>query len=149
MRKTFDEQLMQLNREMISMGALCENVIAMAAKSLLDYGFSSYTLTSVHPDQALPPVDVLLGTAAQVQPQLSRECRLLLSRESAGSVTTQISLAQDVQAPVEQGQRLGEMQVLVDGQVRDTVPIVAAQEVPRLSFSGIFSRLLQRLLLAG
>ena len=120
-----------------------------AAKSLLDYGFSSYTLTSVHPDQALPPVDVLLGTAAQVQPQLSRECRLLLSRESAGSVTTQISLAQDVQAPVEQGQRLGEMQVLVDGQVRDTVPIVAAQEVPRLSFSGIFSRLLQRLLLAG
>ena len=36
MRKTFDEQLMQLNREMISMGALCENVIAMAAKSLLE-----------------------------------------------------------------------------------------------------------------
>ena len=36
MRKTFDDQLMQLNREMISMGALCENVIAMAAKSLLE-----------------------------------------------------------------------------------------------------------------
>ena len=36
MRTTFDNQLMQLNREMISMGALCENVIAMAAKSLLE-----------------------------------------------------------------------------------------------------------------
>ena len=34
--KDVDEQLMQLNREMISMGALCENVIAMAAKSLLE-----------------------------------------------------------------------------------------------------------------
>ena len=36
MRKTFDEQLMQLNREMITMGSLCEKVIAMAAKSLLE-----------------------------------------------------------------------------------------------------------------
>ena len=36
MRKTFDDQLALLNKEMISMGALCENVIAMAAKSLLE-----------------------------------------------------------------------------------------------------------------
>lgn len=36
MRKTFDEQLALLNREMVEMGALCENVIAMAAKALLD-----------------------------------------------------------------------------------------------------------------
>ncbi len=36
MRRTFDDQLSQLNREMIEMGALCEHVIAMAARSLLE-----------------------------------------------------------------------------------------------------------------
>lgn len=36
MRKTFDDQLAQLNKELIAMGALCENVIAMAAKALLE-----------------------------------------------------------------------------------------------------------------
>lgn len=35
MRSRFDEQLDLLNREMISMGALCEDAIAMSAKALL------------------------------------------------------------------------------------------------------------------
>lgn len=36
MRSRFDEQLRDLNDELIKMGALCENVIAMSAKALLD-----------------------------------------------------------------------------------------------------------------
>ena len=35
MRSKFDEQLAELNEELIRMGALCENVIAMSAKALL------------------------------------------------------------------------------------------------------------------
>jgi phosphate transport system protein len=36
MRKGFDEQLALLNKELISMGALCENAIALSAKALLE-----------------------------------------------------------------------------------------------------------------
>lgn len=36
MRSHFDEQLAQLNRELAEMGALCEEVIALAAKALLE-----------------------------------------------------------------------------------------------------------------
>lgn len=36
MRGKFDEQLMLLNKKMIEMGALCENVIAISAKALLE-----------------------------------------------------------------------------------------------------------------
>ncbi len=36
MRSHFDEQLAQLNRELTEMGALCEEVIALAAKALLE-----------------------------------------------------------------------------------------------------------------
>ena len=36
MRGRFDEQLMLLNKKMIEMGALCENIIAMSTKALLD-----------------------------------------------------------------------------------------------------------------
>jgi phosphate transport system protein len=36
MRSRFDEQLALLNRELISMGALCEEVIALSAKALLE-----------------------------------------------------------------------------------------------------------------
>ena len=34
MRSHFDEQLAQLNKELIEMGALCEEVIALASKAL-------------------------------------------------------------------------------------------------------------------
>lgn len=34
MRSHFDEQLAQLNKELIEMGALCEEIIALASKAL-------------------------------------------------------------------------------------------------------------------
>ena len=36
MRSRFDQQLALLNRELIEMGALCEEVIAAAAKALME-----------------------------------------------------------------------------------------------------------------
>ena len=120
-----------------------------AAKVLLDYGFANYSLTTVHPDRALAPVEVLLGECDQVQPRLSRDCRLLLERDSAGQITTELLVAEDVEAPVEEGQQLGKMIVRVNGEVRDEVPIVADRGVNRLSLPGIFSRMFRRMLMAG
>ena len=119
------------------------------AKVLLDYGFASYALVSVYPESPLAPVDVLLGTVSQVQPQLQRECRLLVRKGEAGQVTTRLTLPQDLEAPVEQGQILGRMEVYVGEDLRDSVPITAAQPVDRLTVPGIFSRLLRQLLMAG
>ena len=120
-----------------------------SAKVLLNYGFANYTLLPVYPDQALAPVEVLLGEQATVQPITSRECAILVEKSQAGSVTTQLSLADSVEAPVEQGQKLGELQVYVDGQLRDTIDLVAAQPVERLSMGGIFKDLLGKLFMAG
>jgi len=119
------------------------------AKALLDYGFANYTLVNVYPDAPLAPVDVLLGTASQVQPQLSRDCRLLMRKEDAGKVSTRLDMAQNLEAPVEQGQTLGQLQVYVGDELRQTIPIVSAQQVDRLTVPGIFSQLLRRLLMAG
>jgi len=84
-----------------------------SAKSLLNYGFATYSLSPVYPDQALAPVEVLLGEQSSVQPITARECTILLEKSKAGSVTTQLTLADSVEAPVEAGQKLGELQVYV------------------------------------
>ena len=118
------------------------------AQTLLDYGFANYSLVSVYPDSPLAPIPVLLGTTAQVQPQLQRECRLLVHKAQADQVTTSLTLAQDVEAPVDQGQTLGELKVYVGEELRDTVPIVSAQQVDRLTVPGIFSQMLRQLLMA-
>ena len=119
------------------------------ASCLLDYGFANYALLTPQPEGPLAPIDVLLGQSKTVQPQLQRECRLLVEKAQADQITTRVDLARDVQAPVDPGQTLGEFQVYVGEQLRDTVPIVAAQGVDRLSVPGLFSQLLHRLLFAG
>jgi len=132
----------------VVLGASTSEARFETAKSLLDHGFANYALTDVYPDSPLPPIPVLLGRSDHVQPQLERSCRLLLPRGSTGSITTELTLAQDVQAPVDVGQHLGSMRVLVDGELRDTVPIVASAAVDRLTFPSIFSHLLRRLFMA-
>ena len=118
------------------------------AKALLDYGFANYALVNVYPEAPLAPVKVLLGSVSQVQPHLQRDCRLLVRRVEEGTVTTNLTIAEDVEAPVDQGQTLGQLEVYVDGELRDTVPIVSAQQVDRLTVPGIFGRMLRQLLMA-
>ena len=117
------------------------------AKALLDYGFAGWTMTTVYPEVPLAPVDVQLGTMSQVQPQLERDCRLLLRRGEEGQVTTRLTLPESVEAPVDPGQTLGTLEVYVADELRDTVPILASQPVERLSIPGIFTQLLSRLLM--
>ena len=118
------------------------------AKALLDYGFANYAMVPVYPEVPLAPVDVLLGVQAQVQPQLERDCRLLVRKGEEGQVTTRLSMAQDVEAPVEKGQTLGQLEVYVGDELRDAIPILSSQQVDRLSVPGIFSRMLRKLLMA-
>jgi len=119
------------------------------ARALLDYGFANYSLVPVYPDTPLAPVDVLLGTSAQVQPRPERECRLLVRKGEENQVPTRLSLAENVEAPVEQGQILGQLEVFVGDELRDTIPILSSQQVERLSIPGIFTRMLSKLLMAG
>ena len=119
------------------------------AKATLDYGFGAYTLMQVYPESPLAPIPVLLGTVGQIQPELERECRVLVRKGEEGSVTTQLTLAQDLEAPVEAGQKVGQLEILVNGELRDTVPIISSQQVQRLTTGGILQRMLRGLLMAG
>ena len=119
------------------------------ARALLDYGFANYTLLDVGPDEAIPPVEVRLGEVEQVQPILGQPGRILVEKAQLDQVTTQVRLAEDVEAPVEQGQKLGEVVVLVDGEERQVLPLVADQGVERLTIPGIFLRFMRTLLMEG
>ncbi len=120
-----------------------------SAKSLLDYGFANYALVPIQLEQAIPPVSVHLGEETTVQPVPAQLGSLLVPKSQAGMVSTQMSLTSSVEAPVEQGQTLGEVQVLVGDEVRQTVPLVAHAQVARLSVPGIFGQFLNLLFIGN
>ena len=119
------------------------------AKALLNFGFANYTLLDVHPDQALPPVEVALGECSTVQPVLAQSGRILIDKAELNNVTTELRLTERVEAPVVAGQKLGEMVVSVSGVEQQTIPVVADQAVERLTMPGIFKRFLDILFMAG
>ena len=113
------------------------------AKALLNYGFSTYALTEVKPDEPFAPVPVALGTADTVQPQLGEgSSHLLLPKNQAGDLEQSVVVAESLTAPVEKGQKLGELTVHNGSESVLTVPIVAAEAVPRLTWSEMYSRML-------
>ena len=129
----------------VVMGAETSDKRFETAKSLLNFGFANYTLMDVYPSQALPPMDVLMGVEETVQPVLERSSRILVDKAVVDKVTTELVLAENVEAPVEVGQKLGSMIVRVDGVEQETIDVVADRAVERLSIGGIFSRLLEML----
>ena len=129
----------------VVMGAETSDKRFETAKSLLNFGFANYTLMDVHPSQALPPVDVLMGVEETIQPVLERSSRILVDKSVLDKVTTKLNLAEDVEAPVEAGQKLGSMIVRVDGVEQEVIDIVADRAVDRLTVGGIFSRFMEML----
>ena len=120
-----------------------------AAETLLNYGFANYTLIDALAGQALPPVEVLLGAERWVQPVLQGSGKVVVRRSQLDSVTTELRLAENVEAPVDQDQVLGEVTVLVNGQPLASLPLTAQTAVERLTIPGVFRRLLDHLFMAA
>lgn len=132
----------------VVMGAQTSDKRFETAKSMLNYGFANYALMDVYPNQALPPVDVLLGDIETVQPVPERSCRILVKKTDVDKVTTELTLAENVEAPVETGQKLGSMTVYVDGVEQEVIELVAESAVERLTVGKILSKFLKILFMA-
>ena len=129
----------------VILGAPTSNDRVVGAKALLNYGVAAYALVPVAPSEPLTPVPVTLGTAASVQPGLAQERQLLLPKGEAGKVTTTVDLPSALSAPVEAGQELGHLTVLVDGQAVEEIPLVAQEAVGKRSLWQVYGGLLAAL----
>ena len=120
------------------------------AQTLLNYGFAGYTLTRIVPETPLAPVPVALGAQATVQPVLGDGGALLLERSKAAGLQQTVTLAESVEAPVALGDSLGTLTVTSGdgGEVVAEIPLLAGEEVPRLTFWQMFLRTLRTAFLA-
>ena len=129
----------------VVLGSPTSNDRFEAAKALLNYGFAGWSLVTAAPSEPLSPIPVSLGTAESVQPILAEDSQILLSKGEAAKVTTTLTVEESLQAPVEQGQQVGTLHVQVDGQTKQSIPLVAQEAVPRLTLWQVYQRMLTTL----
>ena len=111
------------------------------AKALLDYGFAGWALVTPDLDVELPPVPVELGQADAATPVLSDAGKLLIEKGQQSQITRETELEPSLTAPVRRGDRLGTLTVKAGDQVLKTIPLVAEQDVARLTAAQILMRL--------
>ena len=120
------------------------------AKALLNYGFSTYALVSAAPEEPLPALPVSMGQAEQVSLTLPEEgVTALVEKGRVSALERRVDLPSSLTAPVAAGQTAGTL-TLLDGETEVlTVPILAAEDVPRRNWSGLFAQLLRMATFAG
>jgi D-alanyl-D-alanine carboxypeptidase (penicillin-binding protein 5/6) len=118
-----------------------------ACKSMLDYGFASYALIMPQTEKAEIPVK--LGVSDTVTAVPAGEDAVLLDKAQKSMVTQQVELAEQIDAPVSKGQRLGTLYIKAGEQVLKEIPMVAEQAVEKLTFWQMFSRVFQKLVMAA
>ncbi|MCD8008896.1 MAG: D-alanyl-D-alanine carboxypeptidase [Clostridiales bacterium] len=116
-----------------------------SAKALLNYGFGGYTLVDVTPEGQLPQVPVSLGEQESVSTRLDGSCKILVDKGDADKVEVQMETVECADAPLTAGDKLGTLTVTVDGETRQTVDLVAGEDVARLTYGGILARILEKM----
>ena len=108
------------------------------AQKLLDYGFSNYTVTSFGKNgDVIKSVEIKKGTSSSVDAILENDADVLMSNGSSKDITQEIKLDDTFTAPILEGQKLGEVEFSINGNVVSTVNLVANKSSDKLSFGSI------------
>ena len=110
------------------------------AATLLNFGFANYSLYNAAEDLSLSDVPVILGKNACVGIKPSGSTYVLTEKSKTSSLVKNIEITENVKAPVKEGQTLGKIEILSDGEILQTIPLVASEEVEKLGFAGIFKK---------
>lgn len=131
----------------VVMGAKTSDERFASARTLLDYAFNTYTLYTPKVDTTkIGPVKVLRGMQQQVKVKAELPSGVLIQKGKEKNIEQKISLVTDVMAPVEKGQVIGKLTILLDGQILGEYNIKAESSVEKMNFSYALKLLLYSLL---
>lgn len=96
------------------------------AKALLNYGFAKYSLyLGQNQAEQFDPVRVIKGKSGYVNVKTLESSDIVVEKGQADKIERTVTLSEDVSAPVEQNQKLGEITLTLDGNTLATIDIVA------------------------
>lgn len=113
-----------------------------SATAMLDYGFANYEVAG---DDVLktsvPYINIIGGTESQIAPKVSGN-GFILKKGNLDKVEQSFELEQSVNAPVSEGQKLGEIIYTIEGAEVARRDVCADHDVPKITIIQMFVRCL-------
>lgn len=115
------------------------------ARTMMDYGFTNYTRQEIaRPGDLLGTrIPVKLGRKDAVDAALGGGLSMLLKAGQKNSLSFEAELPETLTAPVEKGQDIGKVHILLEGARIATLPVVAAESVPLPGMLDGFTKILE------
>ncbi len=127
----------------VIMGAPTRDVRNAAAVSLLDYGFSNYTVFR-NTEKTQCEIPVLRGKASSVHAEEGELCTVI-KKGKAGSVGKAVELVETLSAPVQSGTNVGSVIYSIDGTEIGRTEIKLSESVEEIGFFDILIKMLTAL----
>lgn len=114
------------------------------AKALLNYGFANYSLYTPKIDEnSIANVNIEGGVANSVKPIAEIINPVLIKKGDEEKIKYSVNLPQQVSAPVEKGQILGEVIISKDGKQIGKINLKSPEEIQKNSFWKEFVQMLR------
>lgn len=129
----------------VIMGSPTRDIRNECAKKLLDYGFANYSVNEYEEGSA-GTVKVLGGKKEEINtyyPKLS----ILTGKGEGKNIQSNVTLQDKIQAPINAGDRLGEIIYTLNGNEVGRVNIFAGESVERLSYVDLVLKIAKKMLL--
>lgn len=125
----------------VVMKAATNDIRAKEVSRLLNFGFGRLeAVRVVSQGEELAKLPVIRGTEDTIIAQASADYYLPAKRGTQPGITKEISLSSKLKAPIQKGQKLGTMTVLLDGKPVQEIDLLAANDVGRTNAFQFFAR---------
>jgi serine-type D-Ala-D-Ala carboxypeptidase (penicillin-binding protein 5/6) len=140
-RRTVGTGANAAERRLISvvLGATGDTARAVESQKLLNHGFLNFdSVRYYQKGQSVATLQVWKGEAKEVKLGFERDLMLTLPKGQLEKVKANLVTPKHLIAPLQMGQKVGEVQVMLDGKEIAKVPLHALAAVPQ---AGVFSRM--------
>ena len=112
---------------------------------LLDYGFANYSAQKGLPaGQEMAEISVTKGMADAVPAVVKEEISILLEKDMGSEWETRVEVMPSLDAPVEAGEKVGEVIYLIHGTEVGRTDLITAEAVEKADINTMLERMLKR-----
>jgi D-alanyl-D-alanine carboxypeptidase (penicillin-binding protein 5/6) len=106
------------------------NMVYSDSQKLLDYGFENYSNTVIaNANEFIDNIGIIDGDAPFIAGVLDRDITYPVSEANANLIEQKVTLNENLKAPIDKGQILGQVEYLVDGKVVGGGNIISTDSV--------------------
>jgi D-alanyl-D-alanine carboxypeptidase (penicillin-binding protein 5/6) len=115
---------------------------------MLDYGFAAYdTVKIAEKGEPTGILRIEKGSPEILNAVAGEDIFILVKKGEQDGITTGLALNPKVKAPLEKGQKLGDVIIFENGKEIEKYPLVAEEKVEKASFSQLYIRMMKNLII--